>query len=176
MQWYQHSTGGTLKRGKGGETSMCSSEDARVPLCGDKEFKAEFGKLFRASASEEEDYSEEAMKRRSVCRGRRRGVISRTRGPSSPVLAQLADLLTERYGSYRLAFKAIASSNMMFLGDWEIALQSFAPDLDAAVLFRYLDKEFKEGVSLAEFQQVFQLQRLTGCASTRSVSKTALTI
>jgi len=162
MQWYQpHLAGCTQKRGSR-NALVLNPDDARVA---DKDFKAEFGKLFRKSGrsdDEEEEHHVGTEKRLSMSRGRRRSIISQQRTASSPVLAQLADMLRERYGSFRLAFKAIASSSVMFLGDWEIALRDFAPDVDPAVLFRYLDKEFKEGVSLAEFEQVFLLQKHAG--------------
>jgi hypothetical protein len=140
-------------------------------------FQQEFEKLFRSSTATTSQFvrsgSAEIARTAPVqsgswenlppVKGRRRGLIGRTisgfstQSQISP-LVRVAKVLLKRYGSFRLAFKSIATTGALHMGDWEKVLRDLAPRHDANHLFAYLGKNAQETISLDEFDDVFHQQ------------------
>jgi len=128
------------------------------------DFRAQFGALFRSANPEARRPSQKVL---SSCqsRGRRGAAVSVTRksnaAPAS--LHQVALIMEERYGSFRLAFKTFAKDpehpGQLSLGDWEAVIAKLAPTVNAGDLFRHLNLGVDDYIGLKAFEEVFHTQK-----------------
>lgn len=125
------------------------------------DFRAQFGALFRSANPEARRPSQKVLS--SYQSRGRRGAAVTTRKTAPASLHQVALIMEEKYGSFRLAFKTFTKDpehpEQLSLGDWEAVIAKIAPIVNAGDLFRHLNLGADDYVDLKAFEEVFHTQK-----------------
>lgn len=167
-------TGAKARRPPSGDLGAARRNSMMIEQLIDKDalhFRQELGGLFRLSQPQPRKSTTQQVSTKetpiagaqaSLTRSssRRKALVRQNTVKDMPSLSRLAILLEQKFGKLRLAFKAFAKTDgKLSMGDWETALNDLSPDDDPGDLFRYLEKEMEECLTLAEFEEVFHTQK-----------------